>query len=137
MKGSRWFEDHITPDMVQLHRVIETVYSGRTQFQSVEVIESGAFSRCLVLDGKIQSSETDEFIYHEALVQPAMTTHPNPETVFIAGGGEGATLREVLRHPSVKKVVMVDSLPYSEYGKVLKAELKSWYLQGTRDAFRD
>jgi spermidine synthase len=63
---------------------------------------------CLVLDGKIQSSECDEFIYHEALVHPAMLSHPNPETVFIAGGGEGATLREALCHKSVKKVVMVD-----------------------------
>ena len=133
MKGSRWFEDHITPDMVQLHRVIETVYSGRTQFQSVEVIESGAFSRCLVLDGKIQSSETDEFIYHEALVQPAMTTHPNPETVFIAGGGEGATLREVLRHPSVKKVVMVDI--DGEVIDICRQHLPSWH-QGSFDDHR-
>ncbi|MGB2854493.1 MAG: spermidine synthase, partial [Dehalococcoidia bacterium] len=61
-----------------------------------------------VLDGKIQSSEKDEFIYHETLVHPAMITHHYPESVFIAGGGEGATLREVLRHPSVKRVVMVD-----------------------------
>jgi len=62
----------------------------------------------LVLDGKIQSSEADEFIYHEALVQPAMLTHPHPEVVFIAGGGEGATLREVLSHKTVKRAVMVD-----------------------------
>jgi len=62
----------------------------------------------LVLDGKIQSSEVDEFIYHEALVQPSMITHPCPETVFIAGGGEGATLREVLSHNTVKRAVMVD-----------------------------
>jgi len=60
------------------------------------------------LDGKIQSSEGDEFIYHEALVHPPMIAHPLPESVFIAGGGEGATLREVLRHSSVKNVVMVD-----------------------------
>ncbi|MBA7716194.1 Polyamine aminopropyltransferase [subsurface metagenome] len=61
-----------------------------------------------MLDGKIQSSEVDEFIYHEALVQPAMITHPCPETVFIAGGGEGATIREVLSHNTVKRAVMVD-----------------------------
>jgi spermidine synthase len=61
-----------------------------------------------VLDDKVQSSELDEFIYHEALVQPAMITHPCPETVFIAGGGEGATLREVLSHKTVKKAVMID-----------------------------
>jgi spermidine synthase len=63
---------------------------------------------CLVLDGKIQSSERDEFIYHEALVQPAMIVHPKPKMVFIAGGGEGATLREVLRYKTVQKAEMVD-----------------------------
>ena len=63
---------------------------------------------CLVLDGKIQSSEIDEFIYHEGLVHPAMLLHPEPRTVFIAGGGEGATLREVLRHATVTRAVLVD-----------------------------
>ena len=108
MNESSWFYDHITSDMVQLHSIKETIYSGKTQFQSIEIIDTGAFGRCLVLDGKIQSSEKDEFIYHETLVHPAMITHHYPESVFIAGGGEGATAREVLRHPSVKRVVMVD-----------------------------
>lgn len=108
MKEKGWFYDYVTPDMVQSHSIKKIIYSGRTQFQSIEIIDSGSFGRCLVLDGKIQSSEGDEFIYHEALVHPPMIAHPNPERVFIAGGGEGATLREVLRHPSVKRVVMVD-----------------------------
>ena len=60
------------------------------------------------LDDKTQSTELDEFVYHEALVQPAMIAHPNPRSVFIAGGGEGATAREALRHKSVEHVVMVD-----------------------------
>jgi len=84
------------------------LYTGCTKFQSVEIIRTGGFGTCLILDGKIQSSEVDEFVYHEALVQPAMITHDNPQTVFIAGGGEGATLREVLAHKSVKRAVMVD-----------------------------
>jgi len=62
----------------------------------------------LFLDGKVQSSEVDEWVYHELLVHPAMLMHPNPKTVFICGGGEGATAREVLRHKSVEKLVMVD-----------------------------
>ncbi|MFQ6122814.1 MAG: polyamine aminopropyltransferase, partial [Dehalococcoidales bacterium] len=93
---------------IQLHSIEEVLYTGQTKFQSAEVIRSGNFGKCLVLDGKIQSSEVDEFIYHEALVQPPMITHPCPETVFIAGGGEGATLREVLSHKTVKSAVMVD-----------------------------
>jgi spermidine synthase len=104
----KWFQDSISRNLIQLHRVEQVLYSGRTKFQSIEIIRTGSFGKCLVLDGKIQSSDADEFVYHEALVQAAMITHPRPETVFIAGGGEGATLREVLSHDSVKRAVMVD-----------------------------
>ena len=104
----KWFHDIISEDLIQLHSIKEVLYSGRTKFQNIEIIRTGSFGKCLVLDDKIQSSELDEFIYHEALVQPAMLTHPCPETVFIAGGGEGATLREVLSHKTVKRAVMID-----------------------------
>ena len=103
-----WLYDYITPDLTVLHSIREKIYSGRTKFQSVDIVKTGSFGVCLVLDGKIQSSEADEFVYHEALVHPAMLTHPQPERVFIAGGGEGATLREVLAHKTVKRVVMAD-----------------------------
>ena len=103
-----WFHDHISPDLTVMHSIREKIYSGRTKFQSVDIIKTGGFGTCLILDGKIQSSEADEFIYHEALVHPAMLAHPRPERVFIAGGGEGATLREVLAHKTVKRAVMVD-----------------------------
>ena len=104
----KWFYDRVSRNLIQLHSIEEVLYTGQTKFQSAEVIRSGAFGKCLMLDGKIQSSDVDEFIYHEALVQPSMITNPCPETVFIAGGGEGATLREVLSHNTVKRVVMVD-----------------------------
>jgi spermidine synthase len=104
----RWLRDSISDNFVQLHRIEEVLYTGRTKYQSAQIIRSSSFGMCLVLDGKIQSSEADEFIYHEALVQPAMITHPAPEAVFIAGGGEGATLREALSHKTVKRAVMVD-----------------------------
>jgi spermidine synthase len=106
--SDRWFTDIISRDFRQLHRIEEVLYAGKTKYQTVEVFRSARFGVCLALDGKIQSTERDEFIYHEALVQPAMIAHAGPETVFIAGGGEGATLREVLRHRTVKKAVMVE-----------------------------
>ena len=105
---SKWLHDEVSPDLVQLHSIKQILYSGQTEFQSIDIIDTGNYGVCLVLDGKIQSSERDEFIYHEALVHPAMLSHPQPETVFIAGGGEGATLREVLTYDTVKKVVMID-----------------------------
>ncbi len=104
----KWFCDKVSRNLIQLHSIEEMLYTGRTKFQSIEIMRTGGFGKCLVLDGKIQSSDADEFIYHEALVQPAMLTHPGPETVFIAGGGEGATLREVLAHKTVKRAVMID-----------------------------
>jgi len=105
---TNWFWEYVTPHLIQQFSISDILYSGKSEFQSVQVIDTPAFGRCLVLDGKIQCSEADEFIYHESLVHPAMVTHPKPETVFIAGGGEGATLREVLAHSTVKRVVMVD-----------------------------
>lgn len=104
----KWLRDSINEDFIQLHRLEDIIYAGQTKYQSVQIVRSSRFGVCLVLDGKIQSCEADEFIYHEALVQPAIITHPNPETVFIAGGGEGATLREALCHKTVQRAVMVD-----------------------------
>ena len=105
---SKWLHDEVSPDLVQLHSIKRVIYSGQTEFQSIDIVDTGSFGVCLVLDGKIQSSEADEFIYHEALVHPAMLSHSRPETILVAGGGEGATLREVLAHNTVRKAVMVD-----------------------------
>lgn len=103
-----WFHEELTENLHQTVSVRSVPFSGKTKFQSVEILDTFAFGRSLVLDGKTQSTEADEFIYHEALVHPALVTHPEPVTVFVAGGGEGATIREVLVHNSVKRVVMVD-----------------------------
>ena len=103
-----WYLEYITPELVQGAGVRRVLYDGQTPYQKVQVIETAPFGRSLVLDGKTQSSESDEWAYHEGLVQPVMITHPSPQHVFIAGGGEGATAREVLRHASVTSVVMVD-----------------------------
>ena len=127
----RWLNDKISENFVQSHRIEEVLYSGRTEYQDVRIIRSKSLGKCLVLDGKIQSTDVDEFIYHEVLVQPAMVTHPCPETVFIAGGGEGATLREVLTHKSVKRAVMAD------LDEQVVALCKEYLPEHSRGAFED
>ena len=107
-KPGKWYFEVITPNLVMLHSIKGVVHTSKTSHQEVEILESVPFGRCLVLDGKTQSSEADEHLYHEALVHPAMLLHPGPESVFIGGGGEGATLREVLKYESVRRVVMLD-----------------------------
>lgn len=127
----KWFSDYISPDLTMLHSIKERIYSGRSKFQSIDIVSTGSFGVCLILDGKIQSSEADEFIYHEALVHPAMLTHPQPERVFIAGGGEGATLREVLAHKTVKRAVMVDI--DEEVVSLCRRFLPSWHQKAFDD----
>ncbi len=106
--NTEWIQEYITSNLYQMMAIRGRVFSTRTAFQEVEVVDSLQHGRCLLLDGKTQSAEADEFIYHEGLVHPAMVTHPNPVSVFIAGGGEGATLREALAHNTVERAVMVD-----------------------------
>ena len=106
--SGKWYLETIFPDLAIMLQVRQVLYSGQTAYQKVEVLDSKIFGRSLVLDGKTQSTERDEHIFHEALVHPSMLLHPGPRVVFIAGGGEGATLREVLAHKSVERVVMLD-----------------------------
>ena len=91
-------------------RVEEILFQGNSDFQKIEVVRT-PFGRTLILDNKTQSCEIDERVYHESLVHPAMILHGNPKQVFIGGGGEGATLREVMRFSSVEKCTMVDIDP--------------------------
>jgi len=107
MSGN-WFLESIHPDLAVMLKVRQVLYSGQTAYQKVEVLDSELFGRSLVLDGKTQSTERDEHIYHETLVHPAMLCHPEPKQVFIGGGGEGGALREVLAHRSVERATMID-----------------------------
>jgi spermidine synthase len=97
----------------------------------VVIADTCNFGRALVLDGAIQSSASDEKLYHELLVQPAMLAHPDPRAVLIIGGGEGATLREVLVHRSVESATMVDI--DREVVELCREHLPGWH----RGAFAD
>jgi spermidine synthase len=108
-----------------------TIAAKQTAFQKAEIVELSGFGRALVLDGEIQSVEMDEYIYHEALVHPALCLHPSPRKVLVIGGGEGATVREILKHKSVEKVVMVDL--DEEVIEMAIRHLESWH----RGAFDD
>jgi len=105
----KWFFETTTSVEGHMHAIVRTIVTAQTKFQQVEIMETASYGKCLVLDGRIQSSQADEFIYHEALVHPGMlAAQPAPGRALIIGGGEGATLREVLRYPSITRAVMVD-----------------------------
>jgi spermidine synthase len=80
----------------------------RSPYQAVEVHETEPFGRLFRLDGHFMTSEQDEFFYHENLVHLAAVTHPQPERALIVGGGDGGSAEELLKHPSIRKVVLAE-----------------------------
>ncbi len=104
----QWYVERFAPTEAHHHAIEETYYAGRSAFQDIAVIRTAQFGKMLVLDGDTQSSQGDEKIYHESLVHPALAAIDDRRDVLVLGGGEGATLREVLRHPSVRRCTMVD-----------------------------
>ena len=103
-----WLSEYNSEWDVYHHGVTRVLAHQVTDYQEMYIVEAGQNGKALVLDGKWQSCTADEFLYHEPLVHPAMLQHGSPRQVLVLGGGEGATIREVLRWNTVERVVMVD-----------------------------
>ncbi|MEX2463825.1 MAG: polyamine aminopropyltransferase, partial [Balneolaceae bacterium] len=84
------------------------LFSEQSEYQTVEVYETDTWGNLMTIDGMVMLSEKDEFVYHEMLSHVPMFTHPDPKRVLIIGGGDGGTAREVLKHPGVVQVDMVE-----------------------------
>lgn len=104
----QWYVEEFAPTELHHHAIEETYFAGRTPFQHVAVIRTPVFGKMLIIDGDTQSAQADERIYHESLVHPALAACDERARILILGGGEGATLREVLRCPQVERATMVD-----------------------------
>lgn len=103
-------EEACSSDIVSLYPITRTLWQAKTAFADAVIAEVPQFGTCLFLDNEIQSSSEDEDIYHECLVHPVMASVPSKvrERVLVVGGGEGATVREVLKWSDVKAVDWVD-----------------------------
>jgi spermidine synthase len=80
-------------------------------YQRIEVFDTHQFGRLFRLDGRLMTSEGDEFFYHECMTHPAALAHPNPESILVIGGGDGGSSEELFKHPSVKRIVMAELDP--------------------------
>jgi len=105
MSDFQWFEEQLDVKEGRIFKVAytEKLVEVRSPFQKIEVLQTVAFGRMLVHDDVIMVTERDEAHYHEMIVHPGMITHPHPEKVLVIGGGDGGTMREVLKHNSVKE----------------------------------
>ncbi len=103
----RWITDQGGEAFAHIYRVDAVLHDRRSAFQRVRIIENKDFGRMLILDDAVQTTERDEFIYHELLSHVPLCTHRAPRRALIIGGGDGGLLRETLRHP-IEHATMVE-----------------------------
>ncbi len=105
---SYWHTDYHSPNRGLCFEVSELLYKESSPYQTIEILQTPEFGKVMLLDGVLMLTEKDEFVYHEMLCHPSLITHPDPQSVLIIGGGDCGTLRRVLQHPEVRKVVQVE-----------------------------
>ncbi|MDF1534912.1 MAG: polyamine aminopropyltransferase [bacterium] len=105
---SIWYTEKHTPHSGITMEVKKTLYHGASEYQTLDILDTHEFGRMMLLDGLVMLTERDEFVYHEMLAHIPLNTHRDPRRVLIIGGGDGGTVREVLKHPEVEEVTLVE-----------------------------
>jgi len=108
MKFDAWYTEPQTENLSLSTKLKDILYVGQSEYQEIQVLDTYEFGRVLILENTYQTSERDEFIYHELISHPALFTHGNPKKVLVIGGGDGGSVREVLKHKSVEKIDFVE-----------------------------
>ncbi|MDD3693182.1 MAG: polyamine aminopropyltransferase [Oscillospiraceae bacterium] len=103
-----WFSEKHTSNVNLSIKIDKQLFSGQSEFQRIDVMESYEFGRFLVIDGYMMLTEKDEFIYHEMIVHPAMGVHPAAKDVLVIGAGDGGVVRELVRYSTVKHIDLVE-----------------------------
>lgn len=109
MNPSEWFtEQHSGAGSAFSLKIKQKLHEEQSEFQHLEIYETETFGNLMVIDDCTMVSTRDNFFYHEMMSHPALFTHPDPKRVWIIGGGDCGTLREVLKHQSVEHAVQID-----------------------------
>lgn len=108
MTADRWIDETLHTNLCSRYRAERVLYESRSEHQHLVLFENPTFGRMLALDGAIQTTERDEFIYHEMLAHVPILAHGKARRVLIIGGGDGGMLEEVLKHKTVERVTMVE-----------------------------
>lgn len=103
-----WLREAQISDAAMTYKVKETLVRKKTNYQDLAIVDTYALGRMLLLDGIVQTTIKDEYVYHEMITHIPLFTHPNPKKVLVVGGGDGGAIREILKHPSVEKAVLCE-----------------------------
>ncbi len=109
MNSSQWFTEQVPSTGTAFSlKITQKLHEEQSDFQHLEIFETETFGNLMTIDGCTMVSTRDNFFYHEMITHPALFLHPNPKRVWIIGGGDCGTLREVLKHSGVEHVVQID-----------------------------
>ncbi len=109
MLDDQWFSEAVTSDGSAFSlKIKRKLHEEQSEFQFLEIYETEHFGNLMVIDGCTMVSTRDNFFYHEMMSHPVLFSHPNPKKVWIIGGGDCGTLKEVLKHPCVEQAVQID-----------------------------
>ncbi|MGE5328286.1 MAG: polyamine aminopropyltransferase [Deltaproteobacteria bacterium] len=101
-----WFTEEQTPALRLSCKVNKVLYSEKSEYQDIAIVDTEELGRMLALDSLVQTNIMDEFIYHEMITHIPLFTHNNPKKALVVGGGDGGAIREILKHPSIDKAVL-------------------------------
>ena len=103
-----WYTEKHTDNVGITMKVTQTLFSGKSEYQQLDIVETVDYGRMMLLDGLVMVTERDEFIYHDMIAHPALFTHPDPKKVLVVGGGDGGSIREIMKHPGVELAVLCE-----------------------------
>jgi spermidine synthase len=103
-----WYTEKHSDNVGITMKVTKTLFSGVSEFQQLEIVDTLEYGRMMLLDGLVMVTERDEFIYHDMITHPALFTHPQAKKVLVIGGGDGGSIREIVRHPEVELAILCE-----------------------------
>jgi spermidine synthase len=103
-----WYTEKHTENAGITLKVTQSLFSGTSPFQKLDIVETAEYGRMMLLDGLVMVTERDEFVYHDMITHPALFVHPNPKKVLVIGGGDGGTIREIMKHKGVEEAVLCE-----------------------------
>ena len=142
MRTELWYTDEHTRDVRFSMKVVEQIASKKSAVQQIDIFDTSAYGRVLVLDGGLMITEKDEFIYHEMITHVPMAVHPRVKNVLVIGGGDGGTVRELTKYRSIESIDLVEVdkhvvllarkyLPFTS-AKLKDKRVKVWFEEGLR-----
>lgn len=103
-----WYTEKHSENVGITMKVTETLFSAKSDFQQLDIVNTLEYGKMMLLDGLVMVTERDEFIYHDMIAHPALFTHPCPKKVLVIGGGDGGSIREIMKHPAVEQAVLCE-----------------------------